>query len=93
MVVLYIVAFVVISFVVSLLFVMSFTSENAVIGMGKDFDEKWPVISDEEFVRLCSSEVDLEVARKVRDILSNMLGVERARIHPQQNLMDDLGAY
>lgn len=92
MVVVFIVAFVVISFIVSLVFVISFTSEIAKIGMGKDFDEKWPVISDEEFVRQCSSEVDLEVARKVRDILSNMLGVERARIHPQQNLMDDLGA-
>jgi len=54
--------------------------------------EKWPPISEDEFIRRCSPGVDREVALKVRRIVSRQLGVDYDRIYPEQRFVEDLGA-
>ena len=56
-----------------------------------DFKQKWPAISDEEFVKRCPPGTSKETALKVRRIVSKQLGYPYEHIHPGQNFMDDLG--
>ena len=56
------------------------------------FKEKFPPISDEEFMARCRPETRPEVALKVRRILADALNVEYERIYPESRLMQDLGA-
>jgi hypothetical protein len=53
--------------------------------------DKWPPISDDEFMRRCSPGVNRDRALKVRRIISEQLGVEYDRIYPEQRFVDDLG--
>lgn len=55
------------------------------------FDQQWPPISDEEFLELCGPETDPRIALKVREIFSQISGVDEQQIYPDQRLMDDLG--
>jgi len=55
------------------------------------FKERWPPISEEEFVRRCSPGVDRECALKARRIISDQLGVDYDRIYPEQDFAEDLG--
>ena len=52
--------------------------------------EKWPPISEDEFIRRCSPGVNRERALKVRRIISEQLGVEYERIYPEQRFVEDL---
>jgi len=54
--------------------------------------EKWPPISEDEFIRRCSPGVDRERALKVRRIVSRQLGVDYDRVYPEQRFVEDLGA-
>jgi hypothetical protein len=54
--------------------------------------EKFPPISDAEFLALCKPGTDPEVALKVRRIIANGLGVEYERIHPSMRFVDDIAA-
>ncbi|WDI40856.1 hypothetical protein [Bremerella sp. P1] len=54
--------------------------------------EKWPPISEDEFIRRCSPGVDRERALKVRRIISEQLGVDYDRVYPEQRFVEDLGA-
>jgi hypothetical protein len=54
------------------------------------FAEKFPPISDEEFLARCSPGTSREVALKVRRIMADIFGVEYERIHPSARIMDDL---
>ncbi|PQO27476.1 hypothetical protein C5Y96_18240 [Blastopirellula marina] len=54
--------------------------------------EKWPPISDDEFIRRCSPGVDRELALKVRRIVAEQLGVDYERVYPEQRFVEDLGA-
>ncbi|MGE4000222.1 MAG: hypothetical protein AB7I48_08400 [Planctomycetaceae bacterium] len=47
-----------------------------------------PPISDEEFLRRCSPGVRPEVAFKVRTLLSEHLGIEYERVHPESKFVD-----
>lgn len=54
--------------------------------------EKWPPISEDEFIRRCSPGVDRERALKVRRIIAEQLGVDYDRVYPEQRFVEDLGA-
>lgn len=55
------------------------------------FVERFPPISDEEFVARCTPGTNPEVALKVRRIVSDSLGVEYERIYPSSRFIEDLG--
>ncbi len=48
--------------------------------------EKWPPISEDEFIRRCSPGVDRERALKVRRIISEQLGVDYDRVYLSKDL-------
>lgn len=54
--------------------------------------EKWPPISEDEFIRRCSPGVDRERALRVRRIIAKQLGVDYDRVYPEQRFVEDLGA-
>lgn len=58
----------------------------------QDFEERFPPISDEEFIARCEPGCNPMVAIKVRKIVSEQLNVEYARIHPSSRFIDDLRA-
>lgn len=56
------------------------------------FNERFPPISDEEFLARCTPGTNPYIALKVRRVLSESLGVEYERIYPSSRLAEDLGA-
>ena len=54
-------------------------------------EDKWPPISEDEFIRRCSPGVNRERALKVRRIISEQLGVDYDRVYPEQEFAKDLG--
>ncbi len=52
------------------------------------FKEEYPPISDEEFLKRCSSSVRPEVALKVRQLVAAPSGVEYERLHPDTKFID-----
>jgi hypothetical protein len=56
------------------------------------FREKFPPISDAEFMALCPPGTRPEIALRVRKIISDSLNVEYERIYPSSRLNQDLGA-
>jgi hypothetical protein len=56
------------------------------------FEERFPPISDLEFLARCSPRTSPEVALKVRRIVADHLAVEYERIHPSTRFIEDLGA-
>lgn len=53
--------------------------------------DKWPPITEDEFIQRCSPGVDRERALKVRRIISEQLGVDYDRVYPEQRFVEDLG--
>ncbi|MEM9588720.1 MAG: hypothetical protein AAGA03_15670 [Planctomycetota bacterium] len=53
--------------------------------------DRWPPISEDEFIRRCSPGVDRERALKVRRIIAEQLGVDYERVYPEQRFVEDLG--
>ena len=53
--------------------------------------EKWPPITEDEFIERCSPGVNRERALKVRRIISEQLGVDYDRVYPEQRFGEDLG--
>lgn len=58
----------------------------------KRFNERFSPIDDDEFMRRCAPGVSRDVALRVRRIISNSLGIEYERIHPEQSFVNDLDA-
>ncbi len=58
----------------------------------QSFEEKWPAIDDDEFLRRCSPGTRREIALTVRRIVSKHLCIPYEHIHPEQNFIDDLQA-
>ena len=56
------------------------------------FNERFPPISDDEFMARCPAGTNRAVALKVRRIVADSLGVEYTRIYPTSSLVGDLGA-
>lgn len=53
--------------------------------------DRWPPISDEEFLRRCGPGVDPQRALMVRRIVANQLGIDYDRVYPEQRFVEDLG--
>ncbi len=60
--------------------------------MGTPPLDKWPPISDDEFIQRCSPGVNRERALKVRRIVARQLGIDYERVYPEQRFVEDLGA-
>ena len=56
------------------------------------FEERFPPISDAEFLARCSPGVDPKVALKVREIVAEYFGIPYERVHPSMRIIDDLAA-
>jgi hypothetical protein len=56
------------------------------------FNERFPPISDAEFVARCSPNVNPQLALRVRRIVADNLGVSYDRIYPSTSFADDIGA-
>lgn len=56
------------------------------------WNEKFPPISDDEYMARCSPGTNREIALKVRRLLVDCLNIEYGRIHPSATLQGDLGA-
>ncbi len=58
--------------------------------MSSSFNERWPPISDDEFLARCSPGTTRETALRVRRIISEQLGVPYDQIYPEQDFVNDL---
>ena len=56
------------------------------------FAERYPPISDVEFLARCRPGVDPAVALKVRRIVAKHFGIAYERVHPSMTFIEDLGA-
>lgn len=56
-----------------------------------NWNKRWPRISDDEFVAKCATGTDRDTALRVRRIVSEQLGIDYDRIHPDQVFVSDLG--
>lgn len=56
------------------------------------FNQKWPLITEEEFLAACPPGTDRVIALRVRKIVSEQLGVAYERLHPSMRFVEDLGA-
>ncbi|MBN9519534.1 hypothetical protein J0H58_13595 [bacterium] len=57
-----------------------------------DVHDRFPPISDAEFIARCTPGTTPEVALKVRRIIAEQLAVEYERIHPSMSFVEDIGA-
>ena len=53
--------------------------------------DKWPPIDDDEFIARCAPGTNRDIALKVREIISEQLGVDYNRVYPEQRFVEDLG--
>jgi hypothetical protein len=58
----------------------------------ESFKERFPPISDAEFLARCRPGTNPAVALRVRRIVADSLGVEYERIYPSSRFVEDLGA-
>jgi hypothetical protein len=58
----------------------------------REFNKRFPPISDAEFVARCTPGIKPEVALKVRRIVADNLGVNYDQIYPCTRFVDDLDA-
>lgn len=56
------------------------------------FEERFPPISDAEFLARCSPGVDPKVALKVREIVAEHFAIAYERVHPSMTFVEDIGA-
>lgn len=55
-------------------------------------EERFPPISDAEFLARCKPGTDPSVALKVREMVAEHFAIEYARVHPAMTFIEDLGA-
>ena len=58
----------------------------------KSFNERFPPISDAEFLARCTLETNPAIALKVRKIIAESLPVDYERVHPSMSFVEDVGA-
>jgi hypothetical protein len=56
------------------------------------FEERFPPISDAEFLTHCPPGVSPEVALKVRRLVAEYFAIEYERVHPSMTFVEDLAA-
>jgi len=54
------------------------------------FNERFPPLDDDEFIRRCRPGVNRDIALRVRRSISGALGIEYDRIYPEQSFANDL---
>ena len=73
---------------VAVMFIIALLLPNA--NGRRGFNQRFPPIDDEEFIRRCSPGVSRHVALGVRRIMAEQLGVEYSRVYPEQRFTEDL---
>jgi hypothetical protein len=58
----------------------------------ESFKQRFPPISDAEFVARCGPKTNPNVALRVRRIVADQLAVDYDRIYPSSRFVEDLGA-
>ena len=56
------------------------------------FNDRFPPISDAEFLARCTPGTNPEVALKVRRIVAKHFAIEYERVHPSMTFIEDIGA-
>ncbi len=56
------------------------------------FEERFPPISDAEFLARCSPGIDPAVALKVRRLVAEHFAIEYERVYPSMTFVEDIGA-
>ena len=56
------------------------------------FEERFPPITDAEFLARCPPGTNPEVALKVRRMVADYFAIEYERVHPSARFIEDLGA-
>ena len=56
------------------------------------FDDRFPPISDAEFLARCRPGTDPAVALKVRRIVADHFAIAYERVHPEMSFVEDIGA-
>ena len=56
------------------------------------FEERFPPISDAEFLARLPPGTDPAVALKVRRMVAEYFAIEYSRVHPSMRFVDDIGA-
>jgi hypothetical protein len=62
-----------------------------VLPAAKEFESRFPPISDDEFVARCTPGTSRHVALTVRRIVATHLAVQYERVHPSMRWIEDLG--
>jgi hypothetical protein len=57
-----------------------------------DFDDRFPPLSDDQYLALFPPGTDHSVALKVRNIVARQLAIPSAQIYPSARFFEDLGA-
>lgn len=57
----------------------------------RSFEERFPAISEAEFMDRCGPGTDPQIAARVRRILAECLDMDEERIYPGSRLQNDLG--
>lgn len=55
------------------------------------FNDRFPPISDDQFMALCPPGTNRNIALRVRRIIADQLGIEYDRIYPTARFTGDLG--
>lgn len=79
-----------IGFVLFVFFVIFLLSWAVVYVQEAAFNKKFPSLTDEEFIAKLDPGIDPQIALKVRRVLSDSLGIDYERIHPNASLVKDL---
>ena len=79
--------------VIYVMFFYDDSEEQRIGEQNRIYDETHPPISDEEYLALCDSSIDPDVALEVRGLLADVAGIDREIIYPDARLVSDLGLY
>ena len=61
---------------------------TASIRQRRQFNDRWPSTTDDEFVARCQPATNRETALRVRKIVAEQLDVPYDRVHPDQSIVD-----
>jgi hypothetical protein len=65
---------------------------GAAMDRSRTFRDRFPPLTDAEFLALCPPGTNPEVALKVRAMFAEYFAVDYERVHPSMTFVEDLGA-
>jgi hypothetical protein len=74
-----------------LLMILISILRNESARLDREFLERFPPISDEEFLELCSPGVNPDIALRVRQMVAEAFGVNYYCVYPSTNFAEDIG--